>query len=150
MGDESLPCNRRVFYLQRAKHCVQVEHQLHFRLPQVQALLDDGVQGLGVWRLDARVFVVAYGRAFDAHPASNLNAIKTKTALGSGFYNAGTQVVTAKSVDMANGLPPVTFEQAQAMAADPAATAKYYKPWIESLAGKGLTASVKPIAAESE
>ncbi len=79
-----------------------------------------------------------------------VNAIKTKTALGAGFYNSGTQVVTAKSVDMANGLPPVTFEQAQAMAADPAATATYYKPWVESLAGKGLTASIKPIAAESE
>ena len=60
-----------------------------------------------------------------------VNAIKTKTALAPGFFNAGTQVVTAKSVDMGNGLPPVTFEQAQALAADPAATAKYYKPWIE-------------------
>ena len=40
------------------------------------------------------------------------HAIKTKTALVSGFFNSGTQVVTAKSVDMGNGLPPVTFEQA--------------------------------------
>ena len=78
------------------------------------------------------------------------HAIKTKTALAPGFFNSGTQVVTAKSVDMGNGLPPVTFEQAQALAADPAATAKYYKPWIDSLAGDGLTASMKPIAAESE
>ena len=79
-----------------------------------------------------------------------VNAIKSKTALAPGFYNAGTQIVTAKSVDMGNGLPPVTFEQAQALAADPAATAKYYKPWIDSISGKGLTASMKPIAAESE
>jgi ABC-type sugar transport system substrate-binding protein len=79
-----------------------------------------------------------------------VNAIKTKTALGPGFFNAGTQVVTAKSVDMGNGLPPVTFEQAQALAADPAATAKYYKPWTDSLAGGGLRASMKPIASESE
>jgi ABC-type sugar transport system substrate-binding protein len=78
------------------------------------------------------------------------HAIKTKTALAPGFFNSGTQVVTAKSVDMGNGLPPVTFEQAQALAADPAATAKYYKPWVDSLAGGGLTASMKPIAAESE
>jgi ABC-type sugar transport system substrate-binding protein len=79
-----------------------------------------------------------------------VNAIKTKTALAPGFYNAGTQIVTAKSVDMANGLPAVTFEQAEALAADPAATAKYYKPWIDSISGKGLTASMKPISAESE
>jgi ABC-type sugar transport system substrate-binding protein len=79
-----------------------------------------------------------------------VDAIKTKTPLGPGFFNAGTQVVTAKSVDMGNGLPPVTFEQAQALAADPAATAKYYKPWTDSLKGNGLTASMKPIASESE
>jgi hypothetical protein len=78
------------------------------------------------------------------------HAIKTNTALVPGFFNSGTHVVTAKSVDMGNGLPPVTFEQAQAFAADLAATAKYYKPWIDSLAGGGLTASMKPIAAESE
>jgi ABC-type sugar transport system substrate-binding protein len=79
-----------------------------------------------------------------------VNAIKGKKPLDPGFYNAGTQIVTAKSVDMGNGLPPVTFEQAQAMAADPAATAKYYKPWTDSLAKGSIAASMKPIAAESE
>jgi hypothetical protein len=76
-----------------------------------------------------------------------VNAIKTKAALGPGFFNSGTQVVTAKSVDMGNGLPPVTFEQTQALAADLTATAKYYKP---SLAGNGLLASMKPIATEPD
>jgi ABC-type sugar transport system substrate-binding protein len=79
-----------------------------------------------------------------------VNAIKGKKALAPGFFNAGTQIVTAKSVDMGNGLPPVTFDQAQAMAADPAATAKYYKPWTDSLAGGAIMGSMKPIAAESE
>jgi ABC-type sugar transport system substrate-binding protein len=79
-----------------------------------------------------------------------VNAIKGKKPLDPGFFNAGTQIVTAKSVDMGNGLPPVTFEQAQAMAADPAATAKYYKPWTDSLAKGAFAASMKPIAAESE
>ena len=79
-----------------------------------------------------------------------VHAIQTKTALAPGFFNSGTQVVTAKSVDMGNGLPPVTFEEAQALAADPAATAKYYKPWIDSLAGNGLMAAMKPISDESE
>jgi ABC-type sugar transport system substrate-binding protein len=79
-----------------------------------------------------------------------VNAIKGKAAPVPGFFNSGTQIVTAKSVDMGNGLPPVTFEQAQALAADPAATAKYYKPWTDSLAGGAIAASMKPIAAESE
>jgi len=51
---------------------------------------------------------------------------------------------------MGNNLPKITFAQAQALASDPKATAAYYKPWIESLAGDGLTAGMKPIAAESE
>jgi ABC-type sugar transport system substrate-binding protein len=79
-----------------------------------------------------------------------VNAIKGKTALPPGFFNSGTQIVTAKSVDMGNGLPPVTFEEAQALAADPAATAKYYKPWTASLSGGAVAASMKPISAESE
>jgi ribose transport system substrate-binding protein len=79
-----------------------------------------------------------------------VNAIRSKKPLGPGFFNAGTQIVTAKSVDMGNGLPPVSFDQAQAMAADPAATAKYYKPWTDSLASGAVAASMKPIAAESE
>ena len=67
-----------------------------------------------------------------------------------GFYNAGTQVVTADSVDMANGLPAVTYEQAQAMAADPAATAAYYKAWSQALTADSLAKAKQPIAAESE
>ena len=34
-------------------------------------------------------------------------------AAGPGFYNSGTQIVTADSVDMGNGLPAVTYDQAQ-------------------------------------
>ena len=63
------------------------------------------------------------------------HAIKTKTALVPGFFNSGTQVVTAKSVDMGNGLPPVTFEQALALAADLAATAKILQA-LDRFAGR--------------
>jgi ABC-type sugar transport system substrate-binding protein len=79
-----------------------------------------------------------------------VHAIKTHTKLPVGFFNSGTQLVTATSVDMANGLPATTFEQLQALSADPKATAAFYKPWIKSLEGNGLMAGMQPIAAESE
>ena len=41
-----------------------------------------------------------------------VNAIKNKKPLEVGFYNAGTQIVTADSVDMGNGLPAITFDEA--------------------------------------
>ncbi len=50
---------------------------------------------------------------------------------------------------MGNGLPAVSFDEAIALAADPAATAAYYKPWTEKLAA-GVTAGMQPIAAEGE
>lgn len=79
-----------------------------------------------------------------------VNAIKNKKTLGPGFYDAGTQVVTAGSVDMGNKLPAVSYDEAQAMAADPAATATYYKPWAGTLTPDMLNAEPKPIAAEAE
>jgi ABC-type sugar transport system substrate-binding protein len=78
-----------------------------------------------------------------------VDAIKNKKATPVGFFNSGTQVVTADSVDMANGLPKITFAQAQALAADPKATRTYYQTWTKTLAGN-LTAGMQPIAAESE
>jgi ABC-type sugar transport system substrate-binding protein len=79
-----------------------------------------------------------------------VNAIKAKKAPGPGFYNSGTQVVTAGSVDMGNGLPAVTYDQAMAMAADPAGTAAYYKAWAEKLTADMLNTPPEPIDAESK
>jgi ABC-type sugar transport system substrate-binding protein len=79
-----------------------------------------------------------------------VNAIKGGKKLGPGFYNSGSQIVTADTVDMGNGLPPISFEEAQKLAADPAATAAYYKKWTESLTADVLNAAPPPIAAESE
>jgi ABC-type sugar transport system substrate-binding protein len=79
-----------------------------------------------------------------------VNAIQTKTPTPVGFFNSGTQIVTADSVDMGNDLPKISFADAQKLAADPKATAAYYKPWTESIAGSGLKAGMQPIAAESE
>ena len=79
-----------------------------------------------------------------------VNAIKGKKPLAPGFYDAGTQVVTADSVDMGNSLPAVSYDEAQKMAADPAATATYYKPWAQTLTADMLNAAPKPITAEAE
>ena len=79
-----------------------------------------------------------------------VNAVKNGKTLGAGFYNAGAQIVTADKVDMGNGLKPITFDEAQKLAADPAATAAYYKPWADSLNADLLNAAPQPISAESE
>ena len=82
-----------------------------------------------------------------------VHAIKAKKPLEVGFYNAGTQVVTANSVDMANNLPALTFPQLQAISADPKATAAFYEPWTKCVngpdAGKSC-ATIEPIAAEGQ
>ena len=52
-------------------------------------------------------------------------AIKGKKPTPAGFYDAGTQIVTANSVDMGPGLPKVTFAELEKLAADPKATADY-------------------------
>ncbi len=41
--------------------------------------------------------------------------------------------MTANSVDMGPGLPSVTFDQLQKLAADPKATAEFYKPWTKTV-----------------
>lgn len=79
-----------------------------------------------------------------------VNAIRGGKTLGAGFHDAGAQVVTAESVDMGNGLPPISFEEAMKLAADPAATAAYYKPWSDGLTAEVLSADPLPVAAESE
>ena len=79
-----------------------------------------------------------------------VNAAKNGKMTEPGFYNAGTQVVTADSVDMANGLPSIGFDELMAMSADPAATAAYYKPWIDTLTLDMLNAAPQPVSAESE
>ena len=79
-----------------------------------------------------------------------VNAIRGGKTLGAGFHDAGAQVVTAESVDMGNGLPPISFEEAMKLAADPAATAAYYKQWSDGLTAEVLSADPLPVAAESE
>jgi ABC-type sugar transport system substrate-binding protein len=79
-----------------------------------------------------------------------INAIKTKTVPGPGFYNSGTQQVTATSVDMGNNLPAIDYAKAEALAADPKATADYYKDWTKSLTPDFLAKAPAPVSAEGE
>lgn len=79
-----------------------------------------------------------------------VDAVRTKTKLPVGFFNSGTQVVTANSVDMANGLPATTFAQLLALSADPKATAEFYKPWTQSVANGAWKQHMEPLAAEGE
>ena len=51
---------------------------------------------------------------------------------------------------MGNGLPSVTFEQLQKLAADPKATAEFYKPWVKSVTDAATPPGMQPIEAESQ
>ena len=77
------------------------------------------------------------------------DAIKNDKPLEVGFYDAGAQIVTADSVDMGNGLPAISFEEAIRLAGDPAATTEYYKAWSEKVLADP-TAGRQPIEAEAE
>jgi ABC-type sugar transport system substrate-binding protein len=79
-----------------------------------------------------------------------VNAVKNNKKLAPGFYNSGSQIVTADKVDMGNGLPAISFEEAEKLAKDPAATAAYYKDWTKSLTADFLDKAPPPISAESE
>jgi ABC-type sugar transport system substrate-binding protein len=79
-----------------------------------------------------------------------VDAIKHKKPVPVGFYNAGSQVVTAGSVDMANKLPAASFTQLLSLASDPAATAAFYKSWSDGARTADWPSGMQPIAAESE
>ena len=66
-----------------------------------------------------------------------------------GFLNAGTEIVTKDSVTEPFDLPAMTFEQLQAIAADPAAARAYYQPLVDGQIANWAT-NLQPIAAESE
>ena len=79
-----------------------------------------------------------------------VQAIKSKKPTPTGFYDSGTQVVTADSVNMGPGLPKVTFAELEKLAADPKATADYYKDWTKSVLAAPTPPGIQPVAAESQ
>jgi ABC-type sugar transport system substrate-binding protein len=66
-----------------------------------------------------------------------------------GFINAGTEIVTADSVTEPFDLPPLTFAELQAIAADKAAWRAYYQPAVDGYIANWKD-QLQDISAESE
>jgi len=78
-----------------------------------------------------------------------VDSIRNKVPLTQKFYNAGTQVVTADTIMMGNGLPSLSFDDLLKQAADPAATAKFYAPFVQCL-NMGWMCGIEPIENEGK
>lgn len=66
-----------------------------------------------------------------------------------GFLDAGTEIVTADSVEEPFGLPPLTFADLEALAASPAKTREYYQPLVDGQIANWAS-NIEPIANESK
>jgi ABC-type sugar transport system substrate-binding protein len=66
-----------------------------------------------------------------------------------GFLDAGSEIVTADSVQEPYDLPPLTFTELEALAASPDATRTYYQPLVDGKIAYWSTL-LEPIEAESE
>lgn len=66
-----------------------------------------------------------------------------------GFLDAGTEIVTADSVTEPYGLPPLTFDELEALAASPEKTREYYQPLVENQIANWPTL-IEPIENESK
>ena len=69
-------------------------------------------------------------------------------ALG-GFLDAGTEIVTADSVQEPFDLPPLTFAQLAELAASPAKAREYYQPLVDGQIANWAS-NIEPIANESK
>lgn len=77
-----------------------------------------------------------------------VDSLRNGIPLEASFADSGTQIVTADSVDMGNGLPPIGFDELLAMSTDAEATAAYYAPWTACASGPGWQCSLEPIENE--
>ena len=66
-----------------------------------------------------------------------------------GFLDAGTEIVTIDSVEEPFDLPPLTFAELEAMAADPAKARAYYQPLVDGQIANWAS-NIEPIANESK
>ena len=66
-----------------------------------------------------------------------------------GFLDAGTEIVTADSVEEPFGLPALTFTELEALAASPEAARTYYQPLVDGQIADWAN-NVEPIANESK
>jgi ABC-type sugar transport system substrate-binding protein len=66
-----------------------------------------------------------------------------------GFLDAGTEIVTADSVQEPFDLPPLTFTELEALAASPEKAREYYQPLVDGQIANWAS-NVEPIANESK
>ncbi len=81
-----------------------------------------------------------------------VDTITSKTTVDlskGGFIDAGTEIVTADSVQEPYSLPALTFDQLQILAGSPAKTRQYYQPLVDTVIAD-WTSKLEPIANESK
>jgi ABC-type sugar transport system substrate-binding protein len=66
-----------------------------------------------------------------------------------GFLDAGTEIVTADSVEEPYDLPPLTFTELEALAASPEKSREYYQPLVDNQIANWSTL-IEPIENESK
>ena len=81
--------------------------------------------------------------------ADTIRGTATVDLSAGGFLDAGTEIVTADSVEEPFDLPPLTFEELEAIAADPAKAREYYQPLVDGQIATWAD-NVEPIENESK
>ena len=81
--------------------------------------------------------------------ADTIRKTSTVDLSAGGFLDAGTEIVTADSVEEPFGLPPLTFAELEALAASPEAARAYYQPLVDGQIADWAK-NVEPIANESK
>lgn len=81
--------------------------------------------------------------------ADTVRKITTVDLSKGGFYDAGTEIVTADSVTEPYNLPPLTFAQLEELASSPDKTREYYQPLVDNQIAN-WSSGLEPIENESK
>lgn len=81
--------------------------------------------------------------------ADTIRKTSTVDLSAGGFLDAGTEIVTADSVQEPFDLPPLTFAQLEELAASPAKAREYYQPLVDGQIANWAS-NIEPIANESK
>jgi ABC-type sugar transport system substrate-binding protein len=81
--------------------------------------------------------------------ADTIRGTSTVDLSQGGFLDAGTEIVTADSVQEPFDLPPLTFAELEELAASPEATRAYYQPLVDGQIAN-WTQNIEPIENESQ
>jgi ABC-type sugar transport system substrate-binding protein len=81
--------------------------------------------------------------------ADTIRGTSTVDLSKGGFLDAGTEIVTADSVEEPFDLPPLTFDELEELAASPEKTREYYQPLVDGQIANWQS-NIEPIANESQ